>query len=375
MFSLARAILIYEWRRFLPAVLAVAFAGLLVLIQFGLLLGMFSAVSVYIDRSSADLWVGFPGTQSVDQPRSIPEKVENQLRMDPDVIDVERYTWTQADWKRPNGGRISATLIGINPKAESMTFSHLLTPQLRQLLWVPGNLLVDESDLDKLGVKVGDYTELQGKRVRVAGTVRGMRSMGGANVISSLSTARSIDPILLNNNIDYFLVKIKDPAQAETVRDRLQPHGSFRHYQIWTAGEFSLQSVTYWLFESGAGGGFLFSSVLGFIVGIVITSQTLIAAIVSAQREYATLRALGVSSGPLSGVVLEQSFWIGIAGLCIASLASVLIAAGAELFYVTFTIPLIAAVSILLLVMAITLLSGLSALRALNRAEPFTLLR
>ncbi|AGP47356.1 hypothetical protein HL670_00581 [Serratia plymuthica] len=375
MFSLARAILIYEWRRFLPAVLAVAFAGLLVLIQFGLLLGMFSAVSVYIDRSSADLWVGFPGTQSVDQPRSIPEKVENQLRMDPDVIDVERYTWTLADWKRPTGGRISATLIGINPKAESMTFSRLLNPQLRQLLRVPGNLLVDESDLDKLGVKVGDYTELQGKRVHVAGTVRGMRSMGGANVISSLTTARTIDKSLLNNDVDYFLVKIKDPTQAEAVRDRLQPHGSFRHYQIWTTEEFSIQSVAYWLFESGAGGGFLFSSVLGFIVGVVITSQTLMAAIVSALREYATLRALGVSSGSLRAVVLEQSFWIGVVGLCIAALVSVLIAAGAELFYVTFTIPLVAAAGILLLVMIITLLSGLSALRALNRAEPFTLLR
>lgn len=114
---------------------------------------------------------------------------------------------------------------------------------------------------------------------------------------------------------------------------------------------------------------------LGFIVGVVITSQTLMAAIVSALREYATLRALGVSSGSLRAVVLEQSFWIGVVGLCIAALVSVLIAAGAELFYVTFTIPLVAAAGILLLVMIITLLSGLSALRALNRAEPFTLLR
>lgn len=375
MFSLARAILIYEWRRFLPAVLAVAFAGLLVLIQLGLLLGMFSAVSIYIDRSSADLWVGFPGTQSVDQPRPMPEKVENQLRMDSDVIDVERYTWTLADWKRPPGGRISATLIGISPNPNSMTFSRLLTPELKQLLLTPGNVLVDESDLDKLGVKVGDYTELQGKRVHVAATVRGMRSMGGANVISSLYTARSIDRNLLNNNVDYFLLKIKDPTQAEAVRDRLQPKGSFRQYQVWTAQEFSDQSAAYWLLESGAGSGFMFSSVLGFIVGIVITSQTLMAAIVSALREYATLRALGVPTKSLRAVVLEQSFWIGITGLLIALTVSIIIAYSAEALYVTFTIPLGIACFIMLLVMAITLLSGLSALRALNRAEPFTLLR
>jgi putative ABC transport system permease protein len=375
MFSLARAILIYEWRRFFPAVLAVAFAGLLVLVQFGLLLGMFSAVSVYIDRSSADLWVGFPGTPSIDQARPIPEKVENQLRMDPDVTHVERYTWTLADWKRPCGGRLSATLIGITSEADSMTFSRLLSPHLKQLLLDPGNVLVDESDLGKLGVKVGDYTELQGKRIHVAGTVRGMRSIGGVNVISSLTTARTINKHLQDNAIDYFLVKISDPTQAEKVRDRLQPSGSFQQYQVWTAKEFANQSIAYWLFESGAGGGFMFSSLLGFIVGVVITSQTLMAAIVSALREYATLRALGVSSRSLSAVVLEQSFWIGVTGLCIATLVSVLIAAGAEALYVNFTIPPAAAMTVLLLVMAITLLSGLSALRALNRADPFVLLR
>lgn len=50
--------------------------------------------------SSADLWVGFPGTQSVDQPRSIPEKVENQLRINTDVIDVKRIP---GRWLTGNG--------------------------------------------------------------------------------------------------------------------------------------------------------------------------------------------------------------------------------------------------------------------------------
>ena len=93
MVSLARASLIYEWRRFLPAVLAVAFAGLLVQVQLSLLLGMFSSVGVYIDRSSADLWVGYPATQSVDMARPIPGKTENSLWAHPEVTSVERFTW------------------------------------------------------------------------------------------------------------------------------------------------------------------------------------------------------------------------------------------------------------------------------------------
>ncbi len=59
MVSLARSSLIYEWHRYLAAVLAVSFSGLLILIQLALLLGMFGTVSAYIDQSEAELWVGY----------------------------------------------------------------------------------------------------------------------------------------------------------------------------------------------------------------------------------------------------------------------------------------------------------------------------
>src|SRR6516165_7496257 len=55
----------HERNRFLPAILAVAFATLLTAMQTGLLLGIFSTVSMPIDRSRADVWVGYPGVESV----------------------------------------------------------------------------------------------------------------------------------------------------------------------------------------------------------------------------------------------------------------------------------------------------------------------
>lgn len=375
MVSLARASLRHEWRRFLPAVLAVAFAGLLILVQLGLLLGMFGSVSVYIDQSAADLWVGYPGTQSVDLARPIPGKVENRLRLDSRVAAVERFTWTAGDWRRPDGGKLSAVLIGVDPAASAMTFARLLTPALRERLRQPDAVLVDAADLDKLGVQVGMRAELNGKAVSVAGTVEGMRALGGANVIASLATARAIDPGLRNDETDYFLIRLQTPDTAAAVRDALQPAGGLRPFEVWTAEEFSNRSQGYWLFESGAGAGFLFSSLLGLLVGVVITSQTLMGAIVAALREYATLRALGVSTQALRAVVLEQSFWVGLAGLALTGLIGGLLLVAAQAARVALTLPAWAALGGALLVLLIALGSGLAALRALNRAEPSTLLR
>ena len=60
------ATLWYDRQRFLPGVLAVAFSSLLIALQFGLLLGLFSITSVPIDHTKADIWMGAPGVLSVD---------------------------------------------------------------------------------------------------------------------------------------------------------------------------------------------------------------------------------------------------------------------------------------------------------------------
>jgi len=62
--SYSLATLWYERQRFLPGVLAVAFSALLIALQCGLLLGLFSITSIPIDMSSADVWVGHPEVPS-----------------------------------------------------------------------------------------------------------------------------------------------------------------------------------------------------------------------------------------------------------------------------------------------------------------------
>jgi putative ABC transport system permease protein len=101
MVALARKTLLYEWRKFLPAALAVAFSGCLLLMQAALMFGIFDSASVYIRKSAADLWVGYPGTQSIELGRPIPRDTEVALLMDPDVERVEPFQWLDGDWRGP----------------------------------------------------------------------------------------------------------------------------------------------------------------------------------------------------------------------------------------------------------------------------------
>jgi putative ABC transport system permease protein len=118
-----------------------------------------------------------------------------------------------------------------------------------------------------------------------------------------------------------------------------------------------------------------FSVFLGFLIGVGITSQTLRGAILSSIKEFASLRALGVSMGSLRLIVLELSFWVGIVGLA----ATALFTGGVYLLATHGGLPMgfppawVIGVSILLLF--ISGVSGLLALGILKKSQPADLLR
>ncbi|HEY8585408.1 MAG TPA: ABC transporter permease [Rhodanobacter sp.] len=376
MVALARKTLIYEWRRFLPAMLAVGFAGLLQLLQIALVLGIFGSTSLYITGSSADVWVGYPGTQSVGLGRAIDADVEARVLMDPEVERVEPYLWVDGDWRGPHEtGGVSVFVSGIDPAADGLMFSRALSPALRALLAEPDAIIIDRSALDQLGVGIGQTATINGHEVRVVGISTGLRALGGVNILCSLDTARRLDNDAADAGPTYLVAKLRDPAQAQAVAARLGGDTAFGPYAAWSAKHFADISVRYWLFDTGAGAGVLFLAGIVFLVGAVITSQTLIAAVNGSVREYATLNALGVGVTALRRVVLEQAFWVGALGLLGAGVLGAALMLLAQSQDVPVVLNASAVLACVLLVLGLAAVSGLAAMRSLRRVDPATLLR
>lgn len=372
--SLARASLRHEWRRYLAAVLAITFAGLLVMVQVALLLGLFATVSVSISMSSADLWIGYRNTQSVDMGRQIPQTSDADAWMHPDVRRVERYVTAYGDLRREDGVPVSVVINAIDPSRAGLAFSRLLSPRQRALLDEPDAIIVDRTDLDKMNARPGSLVEINGRRARVAGVVEGIRAIGGANIICSLATARTLAPET-RDAATYYLVGLRQGADADAVAKDIEDKGPIRRHSVWRADAFSVQSQLYWMLESGAGVGTAFASALALVVGVVITNQTLSGAILASSREFAALRALGAPRSALRAVVLEQSFWLGTTGLAITGVLTALIAQGASAAGIAMSYPLWMVGGVVVIIYAIALGSGLLSLRPLMNTDPASLLR
>ena len=377
MVALARKTLIYEWRKFLPAALAVAFSGLLLLMMTALMFGIFSSAGVYVSRSGGDIWAGYPGTQTVELGRPVPRDTEMWLRMDPAVVQVEPFQWLDGDWRGPaERGSVSVFVSGIDPNPNGLMFSHVLGPADRARLDEPDAVIVDEADLPKLGLDIGGTAFLNGHRVKIVAAANGLRTLGGVNIVTSIATARTlVSDAAERDKVAYYIARLAPGANPDAVRDRLAPIAAGHRFAVWTHDEFAYNAATYWMFETGAGLGFIFLSFVVFLVGVVITSQTLFAAVASSVREYAMLNALGAGIGALRRVILEQAFWVGTVGVIVGSVVSISLALLAHGQDVPISFNYIAAIACGALVMAIALISGFLAVGAINHLEPANLLR
>ncbi|MGC8160039.1 hypothetical protein ACP3WZ_26295, partial [Salmonella enterica] len=58
-------------------------------------------------KSSADVWIGYPGVQSVDLGRPISEQAELSAWMQPGVKQVEPLLWGSGQWRTETQGAVN----------------------------------------------------------------------------------------------------------------------------------------------------------------------------------------------------------------------------------------------------------------------------
>jgi putative ABC transport system permease protein len=371
----------------------VAFSCLLIALQCGLLLGLFSITSLPIDNTSADIWVGHPDVPSVDLGRPIPAAWQSYLAM-PEVERCEVYMQGFAYWDKPTGGVELCMVIGSRLASDSLGAVKALTPEMRMQLTEPGSIIIDESEFDRLGIRgIGDYVEIAGHKVRIVNTTRGIKSLAGPYVFCNVETARPLLRLKEDQTM-FILARCRTKADTEIVVKRLAEYRStqptsfnYRSGQeavntplppkmsAFSAETFSLRSRLHWLLKTKAGIALGCAAGLGLLVGAVVTSQTLYAATAASLKEYAVLRAMGIPRWRMAMTVLAQSFWVGIAGVALAlptvfALAQLGNEVGAKVLLPWQLLALAVGVT-----MVMAMLSGLWALRSLRLIEPVALLR
>lgn len=389
--SLALATLIYEWRRYMAAVMALALSGLLVLAMTGVFIGIGQSFTAQTERSGADIIIMRPGvTNMMSGPSGVARRFIPQVYNHPEVVEVQSFFTTggtfqsvkdynptmsaaeRARQKAPTQKFVMAGIIDTRPGSVTIPvdYSQELVDALRQ----PFTIAIDETSLPTLGVKLGDKALYNGQTVTVVGVLRGYPSMMQPMIVMSRDTLRMMGQGDSGPRTGPLMVKIRNPARTEAVASELNKLGKGQ-WKAWTRQELAEANAGA-MFEEGIlviiiGG----CVVLGIIIGVAITWQTLRGAIMANIKEFAALRALGVGMPSLRRVVVELSFWVGCVGVGAAIGLTWLVKLFAAANAVVIGLPLALLIPVGIGLILISIGSGMLSLGVLKNSQPADLLR
>ncbi len=304
-FTLALRNLFHDRMRLIVTVVGIMFSIVLVAIQLGLYSGASRMIVSMIERADADLWIAAYGTSSFEESGVLTGRERYAALSTPGVVSATPLVASFSRWKKRSGGKQLCVIIGSDPRDGGLAPWNIVSGDLASIQ-LPDAVAVDQTYYETLDVNgLEDVGEVNGQRVRVKALTYGIRSFTtNPYIFTTLDRARTLLDIP-PDGASYYLVNIAEGADVEAVRADLQKR--LPDVEVMTQSEFSARSLARWLFGTGAGIALIGGTLLGSLVGTVIVAQTLYSSTKDHLNEFATLRALGSSSGYIHKVILTQA--------------------------------------------------------------------
>src|SRR5690606_20741173 len=133
---------------------------------------------------------------------------------------------------------------------------------------------------------------------------------------------------------------------------------------------FRDRSLDQWLFSTGAGVALIGGAILGLLVGTVIVAQTLYSSTKDHLNEFATLRALGSSSGYIHKVILAQAGLSAVIGYVLGMMIALTVAVLSTHTALPISMAPGLAISLFLLTRFMCAISAVSAIMKVTKIDP-----
>jgi len=365
-----------EKLRFAVALLGVAFAVVLILMQLGFQEALFTSAVRFHDALDADVVLVSPEMTYLVAPRQFSQRRLYQAGGAAGVESVTPLYIGLGTWKNPetNGVR-SLFLVGMDP-AERVFLRNDIDTQ-RGRLSREDEVIFDALSrpeygrVEALAANGVVASELNNRRILVVGLYRFGTSFGmDGSAITSETNFLRFFPQRERGLIDLGLVRVKDGVDPRLVRDAIRAELP-GDVLVLTHDEFRQREIDYWDSATPIGYVFGFGVIVGMVVGGIIVYQILFADVNDHLPEYATLKAMGYSNTYLAGVVIQQAVILATLGFMPAvGLSLVLYRISGDATRLPLEMTHERAVFVFALTVVMCTVSALMALRKVRSADP-----
>lgn len=365
-------------KRFATAIAGVTFGVILMLFQMGLYTASLRMAVFPHNGLKGDLVITSRNYEYFYASREFSRRILYQLQGLAGVASVAPLHVDYRKWKNTTTGVDKEIgILAINPSQNPFILPEV-TKQVG-LLTNGENVLFDmqsaEADFGHVSTAFQKQGEVISEVEHVRVRVKGLFSMGQTlaatgHIITSDQALGRIHPERSANMINIGLVTLSAGADPEEVRHRVSAFLP-KEVRVMTSNEFRREEQNYWMSRTAIGFICLAGMLVGMFVGGIVVYQILYTDVTDHLREYATLKALGITDRFLFRIVMTEALI-----LLIASALPSTILSGA-LFSVTrdeagmpteLAVPEVLAVFAMAAAMCV--FAGLLATRKLKTADP-----
>jgi putative ABC transport system permease protein len=315
---IAFKILLHDTAKYLALVMGIAFATLLISQQSAIFHSvMESSTRDIIEANEADIWVMKPSVETVDQPDQMTELTVNRVRSTSGVEWAVPYYQAIAQLRTWDGRTKSVTLIGVDDSSLVAAPHTVLIGSLDDLRR-PDAIILDAAGFAAIFPDVpprtGDIVEIGQRRAEIVGISHTGPSWTGlprVHARRSLAVEYARETL---NPVTYVLARAAPGRSPEEVAKEIAMATGL---QAHSRAGFKAKSQEWVLNFSGVAENFGITILMGVIIGVAIVGQTFYMFSVENLRQFAALKAIGVSNARILGMISTQALFVSIVGYCL----------------------------------------------------------
>ncbi len=376
--QIAIKMLIGDRAKYLGLIFGISFATLLMAQQISLFIGIMARTYAVIDETKeADIWVMDKKVQYIDGVEPLPDIALAKVR------GVEGVKWAAPFFKgsvvvKVNNNLQMVTLIGVDDYSLIGGPRKMIMGSLDDLK-IPDGVIIDQLGYNYVWpgepLRIGREFEANDQRMVLVGIADSTPSFASPILMYSKYSQAIKYTGPSRNKMSFVIAKAKDGFDENKVAKKITDQTNLKALP-WN--KFRDETFNYYIGHTGIAINFGITVLLGFIIGAVISGQTFYIFVVENLKQFAALKAIGVTNKKILKMVLTQSLVVGSIGYAIGiGLTSIFfekVSGGASAFK-GFFLPWQVVVGVAFAVVLIMVLASLISIRKVFVLDPAIVFR
>ena len=313
--NIAIKMLLGDSAKYIGLIFGVTFATLLMAQQVSIFIGLMGrTASAVFDVTEVDIWVMDPRVRYIEEVEPLRDVELTNIASVPGVKWAVPFYKGLATIRMTDGLTQQVQLIGVDDTSLVGLSQNVIQGDQRAIQH-PQTAMIDKNGFNfiwpKQPLELGRIVELNDHRIVINSVCKARPTfMTFPIMYVTYNTAKEITPPT-RNKMSFVLVKTQEGVDPHELTKRIHRDTGL---QALTSNEFAWRSINYILQRTGIPINFGITIFLGILIGAAITAQTFYIFIIENLKQFAAMKAIGVTNIQLLKMVLVQAGIVGFIG-------------------------------------------------------------